>query len=166
MAAIIRELAGQQKLTKDTAVDLLFLCATDSHILSCAELMQVVSNPRTHPFMHILMVKVSLERSLYIYSTSIINFHRSVMRQRAAEHWRFSIQISMPPTALMVPMHFTTQLSEVLLPFPERYWQEVFTDCYRTNNSLQLMENMLSFILLPWLYKVLTLWWLKSFCKP
>ena len=57
LAAVIRELAASQRLSDDLVDDVLLnSCSTKSLIQSCAELLRVVPNPRTHPFMEILQV--------------------------------------------------------------------------------------------------------------
>ena len=57
LAAVIRELAASQRLSDDFVDDVLLnCCSIKSLIQSCAELLRVVPNPRTHPFMEILQV--------------------------------------------------------------------------------------------------------------
>ena len=56
LAAIIRELAAKQHLQNELTIILLEDCSSHCLILSCVELMRVVPNPSTHPFMDILKV--------------------------------------------------------------------------------------------------------------
>lgn len=56
LAAVIRVMARMKLMDDELADDVMYECSSEGLLESCAELLRVAPNPRTHPIMEILEV--------------------------------------------------------------------------------------------------------------
>lgn len=56
LSAVLRVMAHVKLLDDETADDVIYACSSEGLLESCAELLRVAPNPRTHPIMEILEV--------------------------------------------------------------------------------------------------------------